>query len=191
MVKTAIFLSGKGSNALNVLKKVAQKKSPIKVVCLLTNKENSGAEAIANEFQLPYVVFSKDDFYENDKVLKSLQLLEIDLIILAGFLWLIPEKLIQEFPDRIINIHPSLLPKYGGKGMYGMNVHRAVIAHQEKETGITIHLVNKEYDKGEILFQKETIITEEDTAESVANKVHQLEYEFFPIVIEKYAKQLA
>jgi phosphoribosylglycinamide formyltransferase-1 len=128
-------------------------------------------------------VFTKNEFIHTDEVVKSLKNREVDLIVLAGFLWLIPGNLIQNF--RIINIHPALLPKYGGKGMYGMNVHRAVIDNGDTESGITIHFVNEKYDEGKIIFQAKCQVMLTDTPDDVAAKVHKLEYKYFPSVIEK------
>jgi phosphoribosylglycinamide formyltransferase-1 len=128
-------------------------------------------------------LFLKDVFYSSENILSFLKK-EADFIILAGFLWKIPEKIISEFPDRIINIHPALLPKYGGKGMYGMHVHRAVKENKESETGITIHYVNANYDEGAIIFQAKAVLSEEDIPESIAEKIHILEQKYFPKVIE-------
>ncbi|MFQ3579950.1 MAG: formyltransferase family protein, partial [Bacteroidales bacterium] len=128
----------------------------------------------------------KKDFYNTDIVLKQLTTLKIDYIILAGFLWLIPSNLINTFENKIINIHPSLLPKYGGKGMYGDYVHKAVIENKETFSGITIHLVNEQYDQGQILFQAKTEVSPNDTPHSLAQRIHELEYKYFPEIIEKY-----
>ena len=130
------------------------------------------------------MVFNKADFQKNGKVECYLLEKNVNFIILAGFLWLIPEWLIEKYPNKIVNIHPALLPKYGGKGMYGDNVHKAVLENKEKETGISIHYVNKNYDEGDIIFQAKTTIDETDNIESIAQKVHELEYKFYPQVIE-------
>lgn len=182
--KIAIFLSGSGSNARNICQ-FFENHTTIEVGLLLTNKENSGAKSISEDFGIPYFTFTKDEFYDADFFIPVLEKHQIDTVILAGFLWLIPDYLLQKFPDRIINIHPALLPKYGGKGMHGMHVHKAVFDNKEKETGITIHLCNLEYDKGEILFQAQVAIDETDTPETIANKVLGLEHLYFPRVIEE------
>lgn len=183
--KIAIFLSGSGSNARNIcayFKNHAQ----IEVVLLLSNKENSGAKAIGEEFGIPYFIFNKEQFYKTDEVIFKLAHFQIDTLVLAGFLWLIPENLLEKYPDHIINIHPALLPKYGGKGMHGMHVHEAVWQNKEKESGITIHLCNKEYDKGKILFQKSVELHRDDTPEVISKRVLQIEHTFYPKVIEEY-----
>ena len=128
-------------------------------------------------------VFNRQEFYKTDKVVDTLRKRKVDLIVLAGFLWLIPENLVHNF--TIVNIHPALLPKYGGKGMYGMNVHKAVVENGEKESGITIHYVNENYDEGKMIFQARCPVLPDDSPDEVAQKVHQLEYEHFPKVIEK------
>lgn len=185
MIKLAIFLSGTGTNARNLCGYFAAQPD-IEIVLLLTNKENSGAAAIASDYGLPYVVFGKDEFYHSGKVLEQLAEYQVDAVVLAGFLWLVPASLIERYPQRIINIHPALLPKYGGKGMFGKKVHEAVKAHGETETGITIHLCNEKYDEGDILFQARCPVLPEDTPESIGQKVQQLEQEFFPKVVEEY-----
>lgn len=184
-LKIAIFLSGSGSNARNICT-YFQNHEKIEVALLLSNKENSGARTIGEEFGIPYYIFTKVQFYNTEEVILKLAHFQISTLVLAGFLWLIPENLLEKFPNQIINIHPALLPKYGGKGMHGMYVHRAVFDNKEKESGITIHLCNKEYDKGEILFQTDVAINETATAESIAKKVLALEHRYFPRVIEEY-----
>jgi phosphoribosylglycinamide formyltransferase-1 len=129
--------------------------------------------------------FDREALYDTDDVLHLLKDMKPDLIVLAGFLWIFPTKIIKRFPNKVINIHPALLPKYGGKGMYGMNVHKAILEQKEIETGISIHYVNDKYDEGEIIFQATTSIEPEDTVEDIAAKIHELEYEHFPKVIEK------
>jgi len=183
--KIAIFLSGSGSNAKNICTYFKQHEK-IKVVLLLSNKENSGAKSISEEFDIPYFIFNKEQFYNTNEVIDTLIHSQISTLILAGFLWLIPENLLEQYPNHIINIHPALLPKYGGKGMHGAHVHQAIFDNKEKETGITIHLCNKEYDKGEILFQASVLIEDSDTPASIAKKVLQLEHQFFPRIIEEY-----
>ena len=129
--------------------------------------------------------FKKEDLYSSEGVLKLLKEAQTDLIVLAGFLLKFPEIILKEYPNKVINLHPALLPKYGGKGMYGHHVHEAVVANKEKKTGITIHFVNENYDEGAIIFQKNVKLSDEDTAETVAKKIHKLEYKYFPKVIKK------
>jgi phosphoribosylglycinamide formyltransferase 1 len=179
----AIFASGSGSNAENIGRFF--KDHPAADVCLiLTNKPDAPVRERAKNLGIPCHVFNRDEFYGSEKVLDELKKYNVDLLVLAGFLWLIPTNLIQNYPKRIINIHPALLPKYGGKGMYGNRVHQSVIDNHEKESGITIHFVNEEYDAGDIIFQAKCSIEDEETPESLAEKVHGLEYRYFPEVIE-------
>jgi len=152
---------------------------------LLSNKSNAYALVRAEKYGVPTCVFSRDEFYSTNNIIDLLIKEEIDLVVLAGFLWLVPVNLIRAFPDKMINIHPALLPKYGGKGMYGMYVHQAVIESGDSESGISIHYVNEKYDEGKIIFQAKCEVTKEDTPESLAQKIHQLEYEYFPKVIEE------
>ncbi|MCO5249493.1 MAG: phosphoribosylglycinamide formyltransferase [Chitinophagales bacterium] len=184
-LKIAIAISGAGSNARAIIK-YFKNHEKIEVALLISNQQTSGAEKISQDTGVPYFIFNRENFYKKDTIIKLLEKYEIQGLILAGFLWLIPENLIQKFPRSIINIHPALLPKYGGKGMYGMKVHQAVKDAREEETGITIHLVNQEYDKGEVLLQEKVKIESSDTPEDIAQKVHQLEYAFFAPTIEKY-----
>ncbi len=182
--KIAIFLSGSGSNARNICS-YFKNHNTIEVVLLLSNKENSSAKSIGEEFNIPHYIFNREQFYHSDEVINTLAKYKVSTLVLAGFLWLIPENLLEHFPNQIINIHPALLPKYGGKGMHGLHVHKAVFNNKEKESGITIHLCNKEYDKGEVLFQTEVTIDVTDTPETIANKVLGLEHLYFPRVIEE------
>lgn len=182
--KIALFASGNGTNAENIIR-YFQKSETIEVVVVLSNKKDAGVLERAGKLNIPCRYFSKEDLYENDAVLNLLVELKIDLIVLAGFLKLIPVKIIVHFPDKIINIHPALLPKFGGKDFYGNKVHEAVRDSGEKETGITIHYVNARFDEGEIIFQKKIAVDENDTTDTIAQKVHQLEYRYFPEVIEK------
>ena len=184
MKKIAIFASGSGSNAQNIAEYFADKEQ-VKIVLILTNSKNAYVIERAKKLKIPVVIFNRKDFYETNNVLNKLISSQIDLIVLAGFLWLIPDNLIKSFPQKIINIHPALLPKYGGKGMYGMKVHAAVKESGDKKSGITIHYVNNVYDEGEIIFQKTVIIEPDDTPNSIANKIHTLEYANFPKVIEQ------
>jgi phosphoribosylglycinamide formyltransferase 1 len=184
MKNIAIFASGSGSNAQNIIEYFREHKF-IKVTNILTNNPDALVIKRAISFSIPCLVFSREDFYNKDIVLNYLIENNIDLIVLAGFLLLIPDNIISEFPGKIINIHPALLPKYGGKGMYGDRVHKAVLDNREKETGITIHYVNKFYDEGKIIFQENCKINDDDNVESIAEKVHKLEYIHYPRVIDK------
>lgn len=184
MYKLAILASGSGSNAENIIR-YFQRHQDIKVQLVLANKPDAFVLQRAQNLNIPSRVFDKASFSSPD-FSEGLKREGITHIILAGFLWLAPSHLVQAFPDRILNIHPALLPKFGGKGMYGSAVHQAVVDQKEKETGITIHLVNEEYDKGKPLFQASCPVTPADTADSVAEKVHALEYEHFPRVIENW-----
>ncbi|MEQ9285673.1 MAG: phosphoribosylglycinamide formyltransferase [Cyclobacteriaceae bacterium] len=183
--RIAIFASGGGTNAENFFEYF--KNSPtIEITALFSNNPQAYALQRAKNHQIENQVFNRDQFYKSDKLLELLQDREIDFIVLAGFLWLVPQSLVEAYPDRIINIHPALLPKYGGKGMYGMHVHEAVKGNGETESGITIHLVNEVYDDGKVLFQQSTSLTTEDSPEKIAEKIHELEYRFFPEVVESY-----
>ena len=184
MKKIAIFASGSGSNAENIATYFASKESA-RVTLILTNRADAPVLQRASRLGIESVVFDRDTFYNSDKIIELLAAHGIDYIVLAGFLWLVPDNLLKAYPDRIVNIHPSLLPKHGGKGMYGDRVHRAVIESGDKESGITIHRVNELYDSGSILAQYRVPVTPDDTPESVAAKVHALEYRYFPIEIEK------
>ncbi|HJZ41232.1 MAG TPA: phosphoribosylglycinamide formyltransferase [Bacteroidales bacterium] len=184
MGRLAIFASGSGTNAENIIR-YFQNKPQISVSCICTNRSDAYVIERAKRHDIPVLVFSRDEFYQSEIVLHYLRQNEADWIILAGFLWLVPGYLINRYPGRIINIHPALLPKYGGKGMYGAFVHRAVIDNKDTVSGISIHVVNNEYDKGSILFQATCPVTMDDTPETLATKVHQLEYEHFPRVIER------
>lgn len=186
MIKLAIFVSGGGSNANEIIH-YFKKHADIQVALIVCNNPNAGALKIAENQGVPAIVFSKEDFYKNSTLFEALQRNAIDMIILAGFLWLIPGKLVQQYQNRILNIHPSLLPKYGGKGMYGHYVHEAVKADNAKETGVTIHLVNEKYDDGSVLFQKKCKILPEMQGEEIAALVLKLEHKYFSPVIEKYA----
>ncbi|MCO5233486.1 MAG: phosphoribosylglycinamide formyltransferase [Chitinophagales bacterium] len=184
-INIAVFISGAGSNARNIIA-YFRDNDKVEVSLILSNKSDSGASQISQDTGVPYYIFDRTEFYDSEKVLDVLKSQNVQMIILAGFLWLIPEYLLKFFPNRIINIHPSLLPKYGGKGMYGMKVHKAVKDSGDKLSGITIHLVNEEYDKGQILLQKTVDLSPEDTPEQIAHKIHDLEYAHFPHTIEKY-----
>ena len=182
-VSILIFASGNGSNAENIITYFQNKAVDINWM-IITNNSNAGVIQRSIKMGVPFLVFNKKDFYEN-MFLKKISLINPKLIILAGFLLKIPENLIKKFNNKIINIHPSLLPKYGGKGMYGMNVHSEVIKNREAESGISIHYVNNQYDEGKIIFQKSTKIIYPSNAENLSKKIHELEMKYFPEIIEK------
>lgn len=184
MKNIVIFASGSGTNAENIANYFCLHKN-IKISYILSNKKDAFVLERAKKFNIPTLVFERHQFYETNEIVDFLKEQKTDFIVLSGFLWLVPESLIEAFPNKIINIHPALLPKYGGKGFYGEKVHQAVIDHQEKESGITIHYVNKIYDSGTTLFQATCPVVDGDTAETLAQKVHQLEYKYFPTIIEK------
>lgn len=183
MKKIVLFASGNGSNAEKII--LHFKKSTFaNVVSVFSNNSNSKVLEIAKQHQIETVLFDKKELNEGF-VLKKLQNVHPDLIVLAGFLLKFPESIIRNFPNKIINIHPALLPKYGGKGMYGMHVHNAVLENKELETGITIHYVNEHYDEGAFIFQHKVSIQNCNTPEEIAQKVHELEHQYFPEVIGK------
>jgi phosphoribosylglycinamide formyltransferase 1 len=188
MFKIAIFASGSGSNAQKIIE-IFENNPQVEVALILSNKPDAYVLERARNFQIKTFVFDRTTFYETSQIIDLLQTAQIDLIVLAGFLWLIPANLIQAFPNQIINIHPALLPKYGGKGMYGMKVHEAVYQNRETETGITIHYVNEKYDEGKIILQAKCALNPADTPDIIAQKVHQLEYEYFPKAIASLAKE--
>ncbi len=183
MIKIVIFASGSGTNAENIIRYFQATKSA-SVEAVFTNKADAQVIQRAEKYQVPSQVFTKNDL-ETGKVLQEINSIQPDLIVLAGFLLQFPESIVAEFHDKLINLHPALLPKYGGKGMYGMHVHRAVVENKESKTGITIHYVNENYDEGNIIFQKEVTVLISDTPEVVAAKIHELEQDHFPAVIEK------
>jgi phosphoribosylglycinamide formyltransferase-1 len=187
-VKLAIFASGRGSNAEAILQFQAQ--ANYEVALIVVSRSQALVTNFAREKGLPLIVLEKERFQQENLLLESLNEYGIEIICLAGFLWKIPDYLIQAFPERILNIHPSLLPKYGGKGMYGSKVHEAVVASGERESGITIHLVNEEYDKGKILFQAKVPVYEKDTAADLASRVLALEHQHFPTVIQTLCNSL-
>jgi len=183
MKHIVIFASGSGTNAENIIKYF--KKSTIAtVVRVLTNNQHAKVLERAKSLNIKSLYFNKKAFSEDDTILNLLKK-EADYIILAGFLWRLPAKIVEAFPNRIINIHPALLPKYGGKGMYGMHIHKAIIENNEKESGISIHYVNENYDEGAVIFQEKVSVEPNDTPEMLAIKVHELEYAHFPRVIEQ------
>jgi phosphoribosylglycinamide formyltransferase-1 len=181
----AIFASGSGSNA-EVIAKYFNNHRFITVNLIVTNNPNALVLERAARLGIPTKILTKEKFQEDEEVLRLLREYQITHIVLAGFLLLIPRFLIRAYPDKIINIHPSLLPKFGGKGMYGMNVHQAVKNTLEKETGITIHLVNEQFDEGEILFQEKCAVAEHYTPADIAQCVQKLEYAHYPEVIERW-----
>lgn len=189
MKKIAIFASGSGSNAENIIQYFISRPE-ISVDSVFCNVPNAYVLKRAEKYNIPTFLFDRKDLKDPEKVFQTLQERQIDFIVLAGFLWLMPAFIVSAFPDKIINIHPALLPHYGGKGMYGMKVHEAVIAAGEKESGITIHYINNRYDEGNPIFQARCRIETKDTPESLAQKVHALEYEHFPRVIEETIQHL-
>ena len=182
--KIVIFASGSGSNTENIIRHFENSKN-IKVAAVFSNKRNARVLRRAYDLDVQALYFDRDAFYHSNDVLHVLKDIDPDLIVLAGFLWMVPKNIIENFPNRIINVHPALLPNYGGKGMYGMRVHEAIITNKEKESGITIHFVNEHYDEGEHIFQAKTIIETHDSPESLASKINELEHHHFPLVIEK------
>ncbi|MCS6820547.1 MAG: phosphoribosylglycinamide formyltransferase [Microscillaceae bacterium] len=184
MPNIAIFASGTGSNAEKIIQ-YFQEKRTAQVVLVLSNKPQAPVLEKAQRLGVPTYVFDRKTFYETEQIREILEKNKIDWIVLAGFLWLVPPYLIKQFPEKIINIHPALLPKYGGKGMYGMHVHEAVVRNKEKETGITIHYANENFDEGKVIFQAKCEVLPYDTPESIAQKVHQLEYTWFAPILEK------
>ncbi len=180
----AIFASGSGTNAEKIMEYFSDR-SEVEVALVVSNKPNAGVLARAARHGVPSVVIDRSTFYESEDILNVLNEYGIDFVVLAGFLWLIPKYLVDAYRGRMLNIHPALLPRYGGRGMYGMRVHRAVVAAAEKETGITIHYVNERYDEGDIVFQARCPVAPEDTPERVARKVQALEHEYYPRVIDQ------
>lgn len=184
MKKLAIFASGSGSNAQRIAEYFAGRPD-IRIELILTNRKDAFVIERAKKLSIPCIIFNRTDFYESSKIEELLDEKRIDYIVLAGFLWLVPPTLIKKYAKRMVNIHPALLPKYGGKGMFGHHVHEAVVANREKETGITIHYVNEHYDEGDIIFQARCTVDDLDTPNSVAARIHELEYEHFPRVIDE------
>lgn len=183
MKKIVIFASGSGTNAENIIKYFAAEKTGT-VVSIFSNNPKAKVLERAKNLKVPTEIFSKEDLFSG-KILEKLNKLQPDLIVLAGFLLKLPENIIEAYENKIINIHPALLPKYGGKGMYGMHIHKSVVENKEKETGITIHFVNENYDEGNIIFQQMIVLDGTESPEKVAEKIHLLEQENFPEVIEK------
>ncbi|RBL94206.1 phosphoribosylglycinamide formyltransferase [Chitinophaga flava] len=184
MKNIVIFASGAGSNAQRIIDHF-RNSDKARVALIVCNKPGAGILDIAQREGIPSVLIEKEKFFHTDTYVNLLKEKETDLVVLAGFLWKVPTNLVQAFPNRIINIHPALLPKFGGKGMYGHFVHEAVVAAGETESGITIHYVNEKYDDGETILQERCIVTKEDTPETVARKVQALEHQWFPVIVER------
>lgn len=189
-IKIAVFASGSGTNAENIAE-FFKINNHIKVSLILSNKNSAYVLERARKLSIENLSFTADELNNSFLVDSILKKNNIDAIVLAGFMIKVPDRLIEQYRGRIINIHPALLPKFGGKGMYGMNVHKAVIESGEKESGITIHLVDEHYDNGKILFQKSCVVEEGETPESLAAKIHELEYRYFPEVIGRYLTETA
>ncbi|MEE1302969.1 MAG: phosphoribosylglycinamide formyltransferase, partial [Bacteroidales bacterium] len=180
MKRVAVFASGSGTNFQQICEYFIEKNSDIKIELLIVNKKNAYVLERAKQLNVKSQYFNREDFYYSDRVVECLKENQIDFIVLAGFLWLIPDNILKEYPNKIINIHPALLPNYAGKGMHGHHVHEAVIAAKEQESGITIHYVNECYDSGAIIFQAKVALEEGETADSLAAKIHKLEYQHYP-----------
>ncbi len=187
MKRVVIFASGSGSNAENLIK-FFHNNDNVSVIQVLTNNPHAKVLDRCKRLKVSALSFNRIAFSKSNDVLNILKTTNPDLIVLAGFLWKFPEFILNEFPNKVINVHPALLPKFGGKGMYGMHVHEAVVANNETETGITIHYVNENYDEGAIIFQAKCLVSSNDTAEDVATKIHELEMEHFPKVVEDLLK---
>jgi phosphoribosylglycinamide formyltransferase-1 len=183
MKKIVVFASGSGTNAENIIKYFSKTKIA-NVVSVFTNNASAKVIERAGNHQIPVEIFEKNELLDRN-VLQKIEKIAPDLIVLAGFLLKFPDNIIEKYPNKIINIHPALLPKYGGKGMYGMHIHRAIINNKEKETGISIHYVNEHYDEGGIIFQADVALTDQDTPETVAEKIHELEQKHFPEIIHR------
>jgi phosphoribosylglycinamide formyltransferase-1 len=189
MKNIAIFASGNGTNAERIAQ-YFENNETIRVQLILTNKPGAGVLKRAAKLRIPTLIFNREVFYQTNDILEILKVKDIDLIVLAGFLWLIPGNILHEYPNRIVNIHPALLPKYGGKGMFGHHVHDAVIASNDAESGITIHYVNEKYDEGQVIFQSKVAIDKKDNPDTLAEKIHVLEYRYFPKVIEELLQKM-
>ena len=182
--KIAIFASGSGTNAEEIIKHF-QHHDRIEVSLILANNSKAKVLKRAENHKIPHFIFTREMFYKERIVDELLEINKIDFIVLAGFMWLIPGRFVTNYKSKIVNIHPALLPKYGGKGMYGMNVHKAVVENKDEESGISIHYVNEKYDEGKLIFQAKCPVLKYDTPEMVAEKIHVLEYKHFPEIIEK------
>lgn len=189
MPNLSIFASGKGSNAEQIIKYFNQRDTTVKLACLVCNRADAGVLKVAERYALPVKLFSNEDIEDGTKLLEFLKLEKVEWIVLAGFLRKIPMNLIQAYPQRIINLHPSLLPKYGGKGMYGSRVHKAVLNNKEPKSGISIHLVNEEFDQGKLIAQFSCKLEADDDLETLEQKIQELEHHHFPRVIEVHINQ--
>jgi len=187
--RIAIFASGSGSNAQKIMEHF-KRSSEAEVVLILTNNPQAYVLQRADNFEIPSHIFTRQEFYDTDEIIRMLKNLQVDLIVLAGFLWLVPKSLLAAFPNKIINLHPALLPKFGGKGMYGDHVHKAVLEAGEEESGITIHFANDEFDEGEIIHQSKFKIEPGDNIEMIKFKGQQLEHQHFPKVIESLLRKM-
>lgn len=187
MKKIAIFASGAGSNAQKIIDQFRDS-SEVKVALIVCNKPGAGVIHIAEKENIPFLLIDKEKFFRGNAYADELKAAGISFVVLAGFLWKIPSELIKAYPNRIVNIHPALLPKYGGRGMYGHHVHQAVINNKEKESGISIHFVDEQYDHGKIIFQATCPVLENDTAGSLAQRIHALEHKHYPEVIGQLLK---
>jgi phosphoribosylglycinamide formyltransferase 1 len=188
MTRLAIFASGSGTNAEKIIRHFADVKD-IEVSLIVCNRKEAGVLDIADQWGIPSMLIDREFFYHSNQILFELNQQGIDFIVLAGFLWLLPPYLIETYPKKIINIHPALLPKFGGKGMYGMHVHEAVKTAGEVQTGITIHYVNEKYDDGAVIFQASCPVLPEDTPEDIRAKVQVLEHTHFPVIIENIVRE--
>ncbi len=183
MKKMAVFASGAGSNAQKIIDHFSESNKGGEVALVVCNKAGAGVLQIAAKENVPAITIDKEKFFRGNSVVSDLKSYGVDLIVLAGFLWKIPQSLIDAYPRRIINLHPALLPKYGGKGMYGRFVHEAVLANKEKESGITIHYVDEVYDNGQVILQATCVVTDDDTPETLEKKVKLLEHRHFPATV--------
>lgn len=182
-IRLAIFASGEGTNAQSFIDYFKNSKD-VRISLIVCNNQKAGVIERAKKAGIETIITDKENFYKSDALLKILKE-TVDFIVLAGFLWMVPENIINAYSNKIVNIHPALLPKYGGKGMYGMRVHQAVIDSGAQESGITIHYVNNKYDEGTIIFQSKCSVSSSDTAETLAKKVHELEYQYYPEIVDK------
>ncbi len=190
MQKIAIFASGTGTNASKIIEHFASNEE-VEIALILSNRPKAYVLKVAENNNIPAKVINRSEFYDSNDIVEELENSEIDFIVLAGFLWLIPSSLINSYPNKIINIHPALLPKYGGKGMYGRFVHEAVFNAKETESGITIHFVNEEYDEGKIVFQAHCLIDPSDGPKEIGKKIQELEHKYYPIIVEKLLRRIS
>lgn len=186
--KIVIFASGSGTNAENIIK-YFQNSEKAEVVAVFSNNRSAPVLKKAHALNVKALHFDKEALYDSNEILNVLKDIQPNLIVLAGFLWLFPDKILKKFPGKVINLHPALLPKFGGKGMYGDAVHKAVLEKKEKETGITIHYVNPFYDEGAVIFQTRIDVEDDETPAGLAAKIHELEYQHFPEVIQNLLEQ--